>query len=296
MNGFLRAAHISFDNHLPLTLSPDDIWTAIAHGFAAHVNNHAEELRKQFVSHEGKKRINIRRDEFIKGSPDNDWMGGFAEFSDKIGECIGKKKDLLVSSFSTTGVIEKATSEIVLMDTMKRYIDYWCITKCGIPEITLLGTVEDWEQICERALALSEFKCEEWIGALIVVLDEFVKAAKGNVNKSFWQRFYKLNDSSGGPYITGAINVFFPYIGKDASKPNTHMSTWQEDKIIWFGGGPATYEIPMGLSLVPFTWDYYGRELPMQFIGGFVGTSQDQETLAVKPALGWAVADRKEDK
>ena len=124
MNGFLRALHTSFDNHLPLTLSPDDVWVAIAQGFSAHVNANAEELRHQFVAHEGQKYIEIQRDFFVKGSPDNDWMGGFAEFSDKIAEYIGKKRDLLVSSFTTTGPVEKAVSEVILMDAMKAYFTY----------------------------------------------------------------------------------------------------------------------------------------------------------------------------
>lgn len=30
-------------------------------------------------------------------------------------------------------------------------------------------------------------------------------------------------------------------------------------------------------------------DLPMQFVGGFVGVAQDDATLAVTPAIGWAV-------
>lgn len=295
MNGFVQTIHTSFDLHLPLVLSPDDVWVAIGQGFAQHVNNNAEKLRKMFVAHEGQKYIEIRRDNFVKGSPENDWMGGFAEFSDKIAEHVGKKRDLLVSSFSTTGPIEKATSEVILMDTLKAYFEYGCSTCCGIPSITLLGTVEDWVSIRNRAQALSEFDCKVWIDALIPVLDQFVRAAQGNADQAFWQSFYKIGGGSGGPYVTGAINVFFPYIGQQGQYVNNHLTCWERG-VGHMCGGPQTDAFPPSLCSVPFTWHYYGNDLPMQFLGGFVGTSQNPDTLEVRPALGWGVADRNDSR
>jgi len=37
-----------------------------------------------------------------------------------------------------------------------------------------------------------------------------------------------------------------------------------------------------------------GTEIPMTLSGGFVGISQDPQTLAVRPAIGWAVQERVE--
>ena len=182
MPGFLQAIHSAFAYHFPLMLSPDDVWVTIAQGFALHVNTNAEALRKQFVQHEGKEYIEIQRDNFRKGSPDNDWIGGFDEFSDKIAKFIGTKRDLLVSKFSTTGIIEKAASEVVLMGAMQSYFEYGCRTCCGIPNITLLGTVEDWVSIRTRAQALGEFDCVWWIDNLLPVLDQFVAAAQGKAD------------------------------------------------------------------------------------------------------------------
>lgn len=54
-----------------------------------HINLNAEELRSQFVSFPGKKYIEVRRDNFVKGSRANDWPGAFNEFSDKIATFIG---------------------------------------------------------------------------------------------------------------------------------------------------------------------------------------------------------------
>jgi hypothetical protein len=34
----------------------------------------------------------------------------------------------------------------------------------------------------------------------------------------------------------------------------------------------------------------------MEFMGGFVGVAQDQQTLAVRPELGWAVLEANQAK
>lgn len=296
MNGFLQAAYTAFARHQGLVLSPDAVWLAIAQGFAVHVNMNAERLRDRFVKHEGKKYIEIQRNEFVKGSPDNDWMGGFSEFSNKIAEHVGKTRDLVVSSFSTTGAIEKAASEVVLMDTVKAYFDYGCRTMCGIPEITLLGDSADWANMVHRAMALTEFDAElaPWIRQLTVVLGEFVKASRGNVVQSFWENFFKIGGGSGGPYINGAINVFFPYrksyAGGNEFAVNKYIVGWETPRF----GGLTTSDVPSGLCQVPFRWIYYTENYPMQFLGGFVGAHHDEATNTVQPLIGWAVADREE--
>lgn len=63
--------------HYPLVLDPDVIWLTIAQGLANHINVNAEKLRRRFVAHDGKKKIIVRRDSFLRGSPENDWPGAF---------------------------------------------------------------------------------------------------------------------------------------------------------------------------------------------------------------------------
>ncbi len=56
------ATHLAFADHRPLVLSPDMIWLAIVQGVATHVNLNSEKLRGDFVEHEGKAEILVRRD------------------------------------------------------------------------------------------------------------------------------------------------------------------------------------------------------------------------------------------
>jgi len=59
-NAFLATCLTAFARHLPLALNPDHIWALIAYGFAKHVDENAEALRKNFVQHEGKKRLLVQ--------------------------------------------------------------------------------------------------------------------------------------------------------------------------------------------------------------------------------------------
>ena len=69
----IAALHAAFAQHRPVALSPDVVWLTLCQGFAHHVNAHAESLRPRLVRHEGKVKIEVNRDDFVKGSPENPW-------------------------------------------------------------------------------------------------------------------------------------------------------------------------------------------------------------------------------
>lgn len=288
----IEAVHTAFAAHYPLVLSPDDVWLCLAQGFAQHIEVNAEALRSRFVRHAGQLTLRIERDSFIKGSPFNDWQGCFAGWSDAVAEHVGKKRDLVVADFSTTGPIERAASEIVLMSAMKSYFEFLLVTKCGIPAITLLGTPADWQAIRRRAELFAEFDLSDWTDALLPVLDQFVNAATGAPDPGFWRSIYKLRGeaASGGPFVTGWINVLFPYLHVSAYMNggiirNDHTRTWSRD----VAGGPTPGSFPRGLYQVPFDWNCLETIFPMTLHAGFVGISQDSQTRAIQPAIGWAV-------
>jgi hypothetical protein len=285
---FVQAAHFAFEDHVELSISPDDVWLCIAQAFAHHVDTHAEELRDRFVKHAGKAEIVVIRDEFVRGSPDNDWPGVFGEFSAVIAEHIGKQRDLVVANFSTTGPVEKAASEVVLMSAMQQYFEYIVVTRCGIPRITLLGTPDDWQSIRQRAAVLAEYGLESWVRELSPILDQLCEAAAGRPDRAMWKSFYKFKSGSGSDRVTGWINVLFPYLRREGSgelEPNRYVQSWRD------GEGPEPSSFPSGLSIAPFIWKYLGTKLPMEFVAGFVAVSQDPATLGVRPAIGWAVCD-----
>ena len=293
--------HRAFTQHRPLCLSPDMVWLLICQGVAHHVNVHAENLRSRCVRHQGKAQIEVRRDDFIKGSPENPWGEVIDEFSLRVREHVGSAHDLFVPRFSTTSPTERIAAEIVLLDAMQSYFEYELHTFCGIPAITLEGTVADWQELADRAKAFAQFDLEWWLTPLQPILQEFVATARGDVRRAFWESVYKFDSFSGGAAITGWIAAFFPYF-KDQQGNATEMNPWLAEggaklKRLLAGkwdqerfdvGGPSPGAFPSGLARAPFVWNYLGQRFDMQFLGGFV-VAQDPATLALRPEIGWAI-------
>ncbi|MGC4047082.1 MAG: DUF4419 domain-containing protein [Armatimonas sp.] len=314
-HGFVAAANAAYDRHYPLVLSPDMIWLLIAQGFAIHVRENAEALRNHFVAHEGKVELQVVRDTFVRGFAGNDWEGVFSEFSEQIKGHIGQPAhETIVPQFSTTGIVEKAAFEITLMDAMQEYFDYSVTTRCGIPEYYMEGTPEDWRLLREKAEGLCQFELDWWITFLSPVLEEFIAAAEGRPNAAFWRDFFKVRDMSGGPYIQGHIVNLFPYfVSKEqsretkveinqkglANRRNPYLGfTLPEDNQFSnkpgefaIHGGMTSHVLPSSLSVAPFIWKYSGSKLSMKFVAGFVGASQDRETFAIRPEIGWAIVE-----
>jgi hypothetical protein len=100
-------------------------------------------------------------------------------------------------------------------------------------------------------------------------------------------------EMSGSQRVSGWINAFFPYILLDSEtapyrmKVNSHALAWRgaTDR----ESGPREYQFPWALSRVPFLWKVDTQQIQMEFAGGFVGISRDQETPALRPVIGWAV-------
>lgn len=280
------AVHRAFMEHRPLCLSPDMIWLLICQGVANHVNAHAEDLRSRFVAHQGKAKIVVQRDDFIKGSPENPWGEVVDDFSAQIRDHIGAAHDLFVPRFSTTGPTERIAAEIVLLDAMQSYFEYVVETLCGIPEITLEGTIEDWQSIADRAQSFSGFGLEWWLPKLQPILSEFVASAGGDVRREFWESIYKFQSMSGGATVSGWITTFFPYL-KSRQSEEMRPNRW----LIADHSGPSPGNFPSGLSRAPFVWEYIDKKFDMEFLGGFVGVAQDSETLTLRPEIGWAIRD-----
>ena len=84
-------------------------------------------------------------------------LGGMlGEFSEEIHKNVGDDiHALLTPEFSTTGPVERAAAQVVLMDTFKEYFESMVMSSCGIPEITLEGTTEDWKKLQDKTLSLA---------------------------------------------------------------------------------------------------------------------------------------------
>jgi hypothetical protein len=245
-------------------------------------------------------KITVQRDDFFKGSPENPWPEVFGEFSGQIRAHLGATThDLLLPSFSTTGGVERAAAEVVLLDAMQSYFSYEFKTLCGIPHIALEGTPDDWAQLADRTRGLAQFGLGWWTDALAPVLDQFTAASQGRADVRFWQSIYKLDRESGGPFASGWITTLFPYLKDGQSGLATCRNPWLQERTNTakgsrpqFNDGPTTEAFPSGMARAPFVWDYLGKRFAMEFLGGFVGVAQEADTLRLRPEIGWAVREQ----
>ena len=299
MHPLVGAIHQAYQDHRPLVLSPDMFWLLVAQGLAVHVNNHPDEFRERFRVGPEQQEIEIRKDDLLKGSPDNAWEDVFEEFCEQITDRIGGDNYAhIVATFSTTGLVERAANAIVLMDTVQSYFEYSLRTRCGIPQVVLEGTAADWERLRDKTESLGRtYTLTWWTDRLLPVLDRVACNAGGREDAALWESIYKQVDASGGPYLSGWITDFFPYVGRD--EPNERNRAFREEPIpeaqriyeSHFGSGITTDHLPSSLTKVPFVWKYRGEEFPMELLAGFVGFTQDAETLRLRPKIGWAVRE-----
>jgi hypothetical protein len=318
-HGFIAAVTTAFANHYPLALRPQHFWLMILQAVATHVDLNAEELRKKWVAHDGKKELLVQCDDFVKGRP-NPWETVVEGRSDSFASQIAKNlvagaSDVLNPGFTgaQTTPAERIAQQITIMDVCKSYFSYKCQTMCGFPSITLEGSPADWALLRGQAEQLLGQQCEPafaatWSAALLPVLDQFVAAsATGAVDAQFWNSMCKRGGTTGSgarTWFNGWMNTLFPYIDRQPnrycvpySSSQGYVTEGREEKFYSMmhrppdgAQGPDCADFPNGLSEAPVLWDYLGEEIKLKFVSGFVGATQDPETLTISPHVGWFIA------
>lgn len=192
----------------------------------------------------------------------------------------------------------------MLFDAVKSYFEYDFVTRCGIPQIQLDGTLADWQLLLERTKRLAQFNLDWWINQLLPILEQFIAVIQGKPDKRFWQSIYKFDDDmSAGPYISGWIIAFFPYLKDTQTGYATELNSFlmdgneelqkylypleTDDRLYHF----TTRVFPNGLATVPFHWQYLRQSYEMEFLAGFVGVKQNKDDFFLSPEIGWVVCE-----
>lgn len=144
-------------------------------------------------------------------------------FRSAVAEHVGEgRARLLTCDFSTTTAVERAASEILLLDAYSPYFDYELSCVCGIPELTLLGSEADWRSIRERIDVLSELELGFWTPSLSGIANQLLIAAAGRPNVEFFRDIYEPQRAYGWDRIAGWVARFYPYVA--AQGKYTHVN------------------------------------------------------------------------
>lgn len=283
---FFNTILFSYLGHRPLVLSPDMIWLLIEQGFANHVNANHKKLRSKFVDFEGKKDLSV----VVEGSSslsiceqmlDLKWDSVIQQFPPQIAKYTGNELiQTLTADFSTTSHTEKFVSEVTIMKAMEHYFDYnVMLIGCGIPEITLLGTTADWENVLKKTMALSKYDLEWWTKDLKPILEQFILASQNKIDTTFWKKMFKYHEGIAykkDASFDGWLVNFYPY-DKKGKKINS--------KCIDLGKVPEEI-MSVDIKYIDVIRKY---ETTLALNAGFIGCKQDSTTFALTPIIGWVL-------
>lgn len=279
---FFYGMYEAYANHRPFVLSPDMVWILISQGFSHHINANPEKYRDRMVDFQGEMSLTIESDQPLDKAQWDKLIPSFAEEIKK--NTKGTIAETVLADFSTTTSYEQIASEITLMETTKAYFEFVVMyAACGIPEITLLGTTEDWQKVYDKAMRLRSYDLDWWIDELEPILAQFVKTSKGKTDTKFWRNMFKWHTQKeyGAPdIIDGWIVKFFPY---DKDGKRFGLKTLTRDSNLPDEMAEADVRF---IEVYP---DGSRVETMIELYGGFVGLEQNPENFALTPKIGWMV-------
>jgi len=300
----IDAVATAFSSHRPLILSPDSIWLVIQQGFSHHVAENSASLRSRLVRHKGKRSLSANLSTFDLAG----FEAAISDFSDQVLSATDPVlHETLLCDFSTTTPAVRTASEVVLMDCYSSYFDYELMCVCGIPNITVTGSRQDWERMRARVEVLATYELEWWVDRLRPILDEFLHTVDGEPDRKFWQAIYKPREAYGSTCVTGWIADLFPYLNDAPERRRNHIFQHvRKDWSVTVENGVQTrsffdpeahkgvgqHRFPSGLSSVPVKLKLPdGSSGNVDLVAGFLAVQQDPEDLALSPVISWAVTE-----
>ena len=301
----IDAVHVAFGQHRPLTLSPDSIWLVIAQGFGHHVAENAKALRHRLVRHQGRCELIVKSDDLTLTS----FEQAIASFSSQIQQATNPVlHETLICDFSTTSPAIRTASEVALMDSFSSYFTYSMMCVCGIPKITIEGTLDDWQRIGARVKVLATYGLEWWVSRLRPILDQFILAADGHPTREFWKAIYKPVQAYGDKVATGWVTDLFPYLGDAPGRRRNHVfeherQGWvlpiekgvETEEDLFFNPGSnkgvRRRGFPSGLSMLGSVVFKDESCTDVDLVAGFLAVQQNPLDLALSPLIGWCVAE-----
>ena len=300
-NGLVDTCLRAYNYHHRLVLRPDDVWLAVMTQFSFYVNAHADELRRFFVAHEGKRELTVQ-------AIGTRYKVDFGALTEQMGHLLQlnvvdpKLRSWIVPDFTTTTANDRIVSSVVMMATLQKYFGYIHQLLCGLPAVILQGEKADWEKLLRKAEKLATFGDlpEQWHRLLKPVLSNFVRSfdqPNSAETKAFWQNIAHHEGEGSGPrYISGWLTAFcfFDYAGRSLYSTETpdelEGSRYTLDNVVYHH--VDTNDIPPACASVPVKLVDNGQFIQTTMVAGSVGLGvlspeAKSEKDTVQPIAGW---------
>ena len=321
---FVLSLHTAFAKHIPFSLSPQILMSIITQEVAQYVKDHSEDpsIASLFTRTPGEKpKIVVEVDDFVYGSPNNDWLAGIEKFRTKLTDLVPSGvMEYMTPRFSDSTLETEVVHLVSFMDAASKYYDYGMSTMCGVPSFRIEGTADDWDTVIKSVTAMAGvlpgLTC--YFKHLTPILREIRNTADGNkIDNDFWASIYKQNHGSGGPYSNGWFNNLYAHVyGQDWRTKKAKVVLKDKDNRFSYPlcdgnrygtegyegecfptkglnssfGGSKLNNFPSNLSVVDFEWNYLGTKIPMAFVGGITSVEMNEGFLT--PRLGISVLEK----
>merc|ERR1739838_829364 len=153
--GFMSVVFEAYAKHLTLVTSPEDWWLTVVQRVAQAIdkNSGKETVRNHFVSHQDKKELFVD----INDIYDIKESSFFSQISKMVEENIkdpGYVKNMQ-ADFTTTTPLHGIVFNIATMSSLQQFFEFGGGIACGIPQLDMKGTVDDWRKLLSK---LSELR------------------------------------------------------------------------------------------------------------------------------------------
>lgn len=230
-NSLLDVVLNCYNNHLALKLTPDVIFISLLIQFATYVNNNADKLFTKFFMNPEKDRKFV----FESGNELSTFRFDIM-FNSFASQLKSEIKDPLLNdtfncNFSTSTSTDKYVSQLLLAATVSSYYKYHGYPLCGVPEIEISGTKEDWMNILKKLKTLEKYDAGDkqllrWLDMVYPIIDKFVQIYDNEPDIDFWSRMIRrIEGGSGVNHIDGWLVVFAFFRLNDLT---THKSNLED--------------------------------------------------------------------
>jgi hypothetical protein len=287
---FIEAYRIAYLHHFPIVINPNIFWLIILQGFSKHmeIKDNAERNRYKFVNFEGREDIIIRTDLNLFRASDDQWQVIIEKLMKETLKKININKNILnvfKKKFSTSTREEEVAITVTFLSIFKKYFKYSIDGTCGISKITIEGTIEDWELLLNKIIEIGNLDEEIifWTDEIKKIVQKIIntlKTRKPDIN--FFKNMVQNTDRSKEcqpDIINGWIVKFIPY-DKNNNKCNFNSPEFN---------GLTIEQIPSQIVILPFNLINVLQKYDAEIYTGFVGFSQDEKTLAIKPIIGYII-------
>ena len=252
------------------------------------INDYAERNRYKFVNFEGREDIIIRTDLNLFRASDDQWQVIIEKLMKETLKKININKNILnvfKKKFSTSTREEEVAITVTFLSIFKKYFKYTIDGTCGISKITIEGTIEDWELLLNKIIEIGNLDEEIifWTDEIKKIVQKIIntlKTRKPDIN--FFKNMVQNTDRSKEcqpDIINGWIVKFIPY-DKNNNKCNFNSPEFN---------GLTIEQIPSQIVILPFNLINVLQKYDAEIYTGFVGFSQDEKTLAIKPIIGYII-------